>query len=237
VGEPSGDIQRRWLIGLHGTWMLPALGRTLWAMRPVPTVALLACIALSACSTTPTPTVSQVRSPSVAEPSQSAVPIAWVRTDIDPNPGPVVVGAIASSLRVPDATVVAAVLGFEHRAGNSPYIWVFRADGVASAKAIQRWVSSEVRCPGVSQSTTLAGLATTVIRRKFVDQCQPEYLVALDVRTIAIIVDDGGYQGNAADATPVPYRPAGEIAQLVTWLQQNLPAIPLATGGPPQTNG
>lgn len=197
----------------------------------------MAALALAACTTAASPTVSPVNQPSVAEPSTSATPGLWVRTDIDPSPGPVVVEAIATSLRVPVATVVAAVLTFEHPAGNKPYVWVFRADGVTSLEAIERWVSSEQRCAGASQSTTLAGLPTTVIRRRFIDQCQPEYLVALDDRNVALIVDDGGYQGNAAQAPPVPYRPAAEITQLVIWLQQNLPAIPLASGGPPQMNG
>ena len=202
-------------------------------MRTHATVAVVA-MALAACSTAPSPNVTPRSS---GEPPRSATAFVWVRGDMDPSPGPVVVGVIANSLRVPDATVVAAVLAFEHPAGNMPYIWVFRARGVGSAEAIQRWVSSEVRCAGEPQSTTLAGLATTVIRRQFVDQCQPEYLVALDDQTVAMIVDEGGYQGNAAQATSVPYRTASEIAQLVEWLQQNLPAIPLATGGPPQSNG
>ena len=212
-------------------------GRRLGTVNALAAPTLLAAIALAACSTPPSPTASPVSAPSPVQPSPSAAPAAWVRTDIDPNPGPVVVGMIASSLRVPDATVTAAVLMFENPAGNKPYIWVFRADGVASAEAIQRWIAAELRCPGASQSITLAGRPTTVIRRQFIDQCQPEYLVALDDRTVAMILDDGGYQGNASNATPVPYRPAAEIAQLVVWLQQNLPGIPLATGGPLQTNG
>jgi hypothetical protein len=212
-------------------------------MRSLAVLAILAAIILTACSPAsspnvfPPPRASEASTANPSEAPQSATPVAWVRSDIDPNPGAVVVGLIGRFVRVPDAAVTAAVFMFGHPAGNMADIWVFRAAGVPSTEAIQRWIGAETRCTAASEPITLAGLATTVIRRRLADQCQPEYLVALDDRTVAMILDDGGYGGNGAQATPIPYRPADEIAQLVIWLQQNLSGIPPATGGPMPHNG
>jgi hypothetical protein len=156
--------------------------------------------------------------------------ILWTRDDTDPNPGGVVVGGLASALGVQPDAVVAAVFLFSHPAGNGAVIWVFRAQGLTSLTAAERWASFDSRCPAAPQSVMLANRPTLMIRHSVVDQCQPEYLVQLDDQTVAMIIDDGAFHGTANPT--VPYRPATEIAQLVVWLQQNLPAIPLMTGGP-----
>lgn len=201
---------------------------------------LVAALALCACSTSvqsPTPTPSVMPSPVPTASPTASLGFVWTRQDVDPSPGGVVADMIARALAVPSSTIRAAVFGFAHPAGNTPWIWAFRAEGVSSAVAIERWSSFESRCAAEAEPVTLAGLAATEITFKLVDQCEPEYLVALDAQTVAMIIDDGGYRGNGAVATPVPYRPLEEISQLVEWLQRNLPSIPLMTGGPIPANG
>jgi hypothetical protein len=162
---------------------------------------------------------------------------AWTREDFDPAPGPVVVAGLASVTGTEASRIVAAVLMFKHVAGNQPYVWLFRIAGMDSDTAAGRWLAGpESRCAEPPVATELAEIPAVMVKRKVVDQCQPEYVVPLDDRTVAIIVDDGAYAGNAASETPVPYRSHSDIATLVMWLRENLPDIPLEEGGPPQQN-
>lgn len=201
---------------------------------------LLTFVAVVACSTGPSlrPDNSEPAAPtaSAAATIESGPPIvmAWTSDGFDPNPGGVVVGGIAGALNVPPAAVTAAVFLFSHPRGNGAEIWVFRAQGLTSHEAALRWASFESRCPGPSTSGTLAGLPALLIHRSIVDQCQPEYLVELDATTVVKIIDDGAFHGTANPT--VPYRPSSDIEQLVVWLLQNLPGIPLMTGGPNPIN-
>ncbi len=76
-----------------------------------------------------------------------------------------------------------------------------------------------------------------MIRRQFIDQCQPQYLVQLDEHTAAIITDDGAYAGNASDTPTLPYRSAEDIAWIVTWLETELNHVELLPGGAPLNEG
>lgn len=124
-----------------------------------------------------------------------------------------------------------------HPAGNGAGIWVFRVGGLTSKEAVERWAASEQKCSGSPNRGSLSGLETVMIRRQFIDQCQPQYLVMLDDETVAVITDDGAYAGNPSDSRTVPYRPASDVASLVTWLQNELKTVDLQPGGPPPVQG
>ncbi len=116
-------------------------------------------------------------------------------------------------------------------------MWVFRAGDLSSEEALARWAANEPKCDGSPDHGTLAGRETVMIRRLFIDQCQPQYLVQLDDQTAAVITDDGAYAGNASDKPTLPYRPAEEIAWIVTWLENELTRVELLPGGPPLNQG
>lgn len=185
---------------------------------------------LTACES-PLPS-SRTPSPIVTEPSAQV----WVSQAIDPAPGPTVTGMIVGALGVAADDVIAAVFLLRHPAGNGAAVWVFRASGLSSQEALDRWEASEQKCEGSPAHESLAGFDTVMIHRQFIDQCQPQYLVKLDSETLAVITDDGAYAGNAATTPTVPYRPASDIAFLVRWLQNELKTVDLQPGGPPQTN-
>jgi hypothetical protein len=103
--------------------------------------------------------------------------------------------------------------------------------------ALERWAASEPQCDASPQQSTLAGRETVMIRRQFIDHCQPQYLVQLDDQTAAIITDDGAHAGNDSDQPTQPYRPADEIAWIVSWLQNELTTVELVPGGPPLDQG
>jgi hypothetical protein len=220
----------------NGTFAASLLPRTL-SVRPRgstmrrTTVLLLASL-VSACSSAPTGAPSSYANSALTPSPGASVGFVWTRQAGDPGPGPVVVGILAEGLKVQPDRITAAVYFFAHPAGNTPWIWVFRADAVASTTAIDRWASFEGRCPGPIGSVSLDGLPATQITRHLVDQCEPEYLVPLDATTVALIVDDGGYRGNAHGSSHLAYRPVEEIGQLVAWLRDGLPTMPLMTGGP-----
>lgn len=188
-------------------------------------------VALVGCSGTGTVQPSAVPTVPPTATSAPSPGFAWVRQDIGARPGPVVAGLLGRGLKVSTDRVTAAVYMFRHPAGNSASVWLFRADGVSSAGAIARWATFETRCALPPVTVELAGFRATEITFHAVDQCEPEYLVPLDDRTVAMIIDDGGYQGNAAQATPVPYRPVADIEQLVDSLRRALPTASLMPGG------
>lgn len=199
-------------------------------MRTAAVSLLIVAALLTACGSPPPS--SGTRSPSVTEPPAQV----WELQTVDSAPGPIVTDMIGGALGVPADDVIAAVFVLSHPAGNGAAIWVFRAGGLSSQEALDRWEASEPKCEGSAQPGSLAGLETVVIRRRFIDQCQPQYLVMLDGETLAVITDDGAYAGNAATTPTVPYRPASDIAFLVRWLQTELKTVDLQPGGPPQTN-
>jgi hypothetical protein len=163
-----------------------------------------------------------------------AVEMPWTSEGIDPAPGPVVAGFIATQIGVPSDSVEAAVFLFDHPARNRATVWVFRAIGLTSDILVERWVggTSEARCPDPGQPGQLAGLEAVIVHAQVVDQCQPEYVVRLDVATLAVITDDGGYGGNAQGVPPpAPYRPVSEIEPLVQWLVDQLATLDLKPGG------
>jgi hypothetical protein len=166
-----------------------------------------------------------------------AVEPVWISEGIDPAPGPTVTGAIAETLDGPADQVEAAVFLLRHPAGNGAAVWVFRAGDLTSAEALARWAANEPKCDASPEHGTLAGRDTVMIRRQFIDQCQPQYLVQMDDQTAAIITDDGAFAGNASDEPTVPYRSAEEIAWIVTWLQNELTNVELVPGGPPLVQG
>ena len=172
--------------------------------------------------------------PSTAAGSAAATPLLdpWASEQIDPAPGPVVAGAIANALGTPQSDVVAAVFLRRHPAGNVASIWVLRAGALSSQDALERWQADVPKC-GAATLLSIAGRDAVMIQRRFLDQCQPQYLVPLDLATLAIITDDGAYAGNAATTPTVPYRPVSDIALLVTWLQTELTTVELQPGGPP----
>jgi len=94
-------------------------------------------------------------------------------------------------------------------------------------------VGPRARCPVQPRSIDLDGIEALVVRREIADQCQPEYVVALDAQTVAVIIDDGAYPGNGTNETGAPYRPESEIAVIVQWLRGHLAEIELAHAGPP----
>jgi hypothetical protein len=193
--------------------------------------ALVAAALLAACG-------SPLRSSQTPSPSgETASPVqAWASHGIDPAPGPVVTGMIASTIGVSPEDVVAAVFLLHHPAGNGAGIWVFRAGGLSSQEALERWVAGEQRCGGSTPQLALAGREAVVIQRSFIDQCQPRYLVKLDDQTLAIITDDGGYSGNAGPTRSLPYRPASDIAWVVRWVEEALKTVKLEPGGPLPSN-
>lgn len=197
---------------------------------------LIAVVLLTACeSTLPSPT--EPSSPSASEPSAQG----WVSLMTDPAPGPVLTGAIAAALGVPSEEVVAAVWVLRHPAGNGAVVWVFRAVGLSSQDSLDRWEATGQKCEGSREGSrerfSLVGFDTVLIHRRFIDQCQPQYLVRLDGETLAVITDDGAYAGNAATTPTVPYRPASDIGAVVAWVRLALMTVELQPGGPPQTNG
>lgn len=196
---------------------------------------LLATGVLSACaSAPPAPSLS----PAPAGPSASvAVEPAWVSEGIDPAPGLTVTGAIAEALDGPADQVVAAVFLLRHPTGNGAAVWVFQAGDLTSEDALARWAVNGPKCDGSPEHGTLGGRETVMIRRQFIDQCQPQYLVQLDDKTAAIITDDGAYAGNASDEPTVPYRSPEDIAWIVKWLQKELTNVELVPGGPPLVQG
>jgi hypothetical protein len=192
---------------------------------------------MSGCAAAPpAPSSSSPSTPAVPSASVAVEPV-WVSEGIDPAPGPTVTGAIAEALNGPADQVVAAVFLLRHPAGNGAAVWVFRAGDLTSEEALARWAANEAQCDGSPEHGTLAERETVMIRRQFIDQCQPQYLVQLDDQTAAIITDDGGYGGNASDKPTVPYRSADEIAWIVTWLDNELSHVELLPGGPPLIQG
>ena len=141
-------------------------------------------------------------------------------------------GAIANALGTPQSDVVAAVFLRRHPAGNVASIWVLRAGALSSQDALERWQADVPKC-GAATLLSLAARDAVMIQRRFLDQCQPQYLVPLDLATLAIITDDGAVTHNAATTPTVPYRPVSDIALLVTWLQTELTTVELQPGGPP----
>ena len=190
---------------------------------------IIAASALTACG-------SQVPS-STLPPAGLPVASVWVSEEIDPAPGPTVTSAIASALGLPANEVVAAVFLLRHPAGNGAGVWVFRAGQLSSQVALERWAAAEPRCDDSAVESSLAGLHSIMIRRAFVDQCQPQYLVRLDDATLAVITDDGGYAGNAAGNPSVFYRPANDIGAAVFWVQSKLQTVELEAGGPDLIQG
>lgn len=190
---------------------------------------------VSACASAPSdPSLS----PASAIPTASvAVEATWASQGIDAAPGNSVTGGIAHALGGPADDVVAAVFLLRHPAGNGAGVWVFRAGDLSSEEALARWAANEPTCDESPQHGTLADLETVMIRRQFIDQCQPQYLVQLDDQTAAIITDDGAYAGNASDQPTVPYRPADDIEWIVRWLQNELLTVELLPGGPPLDQG
>lgn len=179
---------------------------------------------------------SSIRSSAASSASASAPLVqTWVSEMTDPAPGPVVTGIIAKALGIAQPDVVAAVFLLRHPAGNGATVWAFRAGELSSQNALERWQGSQQKC-GASELLSLGGHDAVMIQRRFIDQCQPQYLVMLDAQTLAVITDDGAYAGNSATTPTVPYRPAGDIASLVNWLQNELKTVELKPGGTPQTN-
>jgi hypothetical protein len=197
---------------------------------------LLAAAVMSACVSAP-PASSLSPAPSAIPSASVAVEPVWVSAGIDPAPGPTVTGGIAEALDGPADQVVAAVFLLRHPAGNGATVWVFRAGDLTSEEALAQWAAHERRCEGSPEHGTLAGREAVMIRRQFIDQCQPQYLVQLDDQTAAIITDDGAYPGNASDEPTLTYRSAEEIAWIVTWLQNELTNVELVPGGPPLVQG
>jgi hypothetical protein len=176
--------------------------------------------------------------PSSTVPSASLpFPSVWVSAEIDPAPGPTVTGMIADALGLRAKEVVAAVFLLRHPAGNGAAVWVFRAGDLSSQVALERWAASETKCDDSAVEGSLAGLHAVMIRRAFVDQCQPQYLVRLNDTTLAVITDDGGYAGNAARSPSVAYRPASDIGSAVSWVQSRLQTVQLQPGGPDLIQG
>jgi hypothetical protein len=148
----------------------------------------------------------------------------------DPGPGPIVTGIIGETVEVPADDVLAAVFLLRHPAGNQAAVWVFRAGDATSQEALERWEASVQKCEGPTRTVSLAGLDGVVFRYRFIDQCQPQYLIRLDSETLAVITDNGGYAGNASGTPTVPYRPERDIAAVVMWLQNELKTVELQPG-------
>jgi hypothetical protein len=170
------------------------------------------------------------------EHGQPVSSIPWVSYLNDPAPGHVVVEAISQQLRVPFDAVTAAVVGGAHPAGNAVWAWVFRVDGMTGNEAKARWVAGtfEGRCAEQPQVGSLADLPATLVYRRYLKRCEPQYVVQLDDSTVAVITDSAGPYGEGPE---LAYRPPIEIASFVVWLEQALESVELQPGGPPIDQG
>lgn len=209
-------------------------------------VAILASMALSACSAAAPSTEATLGLPGTPAASRETptgtpaasreTPNPWSSAGIDPAPGNVVVTGLAAAQGVSPDDVVAAVFLLNHPAGNVATVWVFRAQARTTQQMLERWTASERHCSR-PEPVSVRGLDAVLLGRPLADQCQPQYVVRLDADTLAIITDNGGYRGNAAPPSGVPYRPIEDIGHLVDWIQAELPRVELVPGGPPATQG
>ena len=197
---------------------------------------LVAGTLLSACVSVP-PTPSNSLPPASATPNP-VIGATWIPDEFEPAPGNTVTAAIALAVDGPDEEVVAAVFGLRHPAGNQATVWVFRAGNLPSDEAIRRWATSQAECDAVPEHGSLADRETAKIWRLFFDdQCQPQYLVQLDDRTVAVITDHGAGARDASGQPMLPYRPSADIEWIVRWLEDRLTKVDLVPGGPPLRQG